>query len=90
MESLLTQTLIIHIIRTNRIPFIQSIASWPLIVTTVLIMVAGIYLPYSPLAEYLDFEPLPGLYWPLVFLTLTCYVVLTQLVKAWLIRKAWV
>jgi len=90
VESLLTQTLIIHIIRTNRIPFIQSIASWPLIVTTVLIMVVGMYLPYSPLAEYLDFVHLPSLYWPLIILTLTCYVVLTQLVKAWLIRRAWV
>jgi Mg2+-importing ATPase len=90
VESLLTQTLIIHIIRTNRIPFLQSRASVALTATTIAIMAFGIWLPFSPIAEYLDFEPLPGLYWPLVVLTLFCYVVLTQLVKMWLLRKAWV
>jgi Mg2+-importing ATPase len=90
VESLLTQTLIIHVIRTNRIPFVQSLASWPLAVTTVIIMAFGMWLPFSPVAEYLNFVPLPGLYWPLVFLTLTCYVVLTQVVKAWLLRRKWV
>ena len=48
VESLLTQTLIIHIIRTNRIPFFQSRASWPLTVTTAIIMALGIWLPSSP------------------------------------------
>jgi Mg2+-importing ATPase len=90
VESLLTQTLIIHIIRTNRIPFLQSRASWPLIVTTVLIMVAGMWLPFSPIAEYLGFTPLPMLYWPLIFLTLLCYIMLTQGVKAWLINRKWI
>jgi Mg2+-importing ATPase len=90
VESLLTQTLIIHIIRTNRIPFLQSRASGGLILTTIIIMLIGIWLPYSPLAEPLDFQPLPGLYWPLVAVTLFCYVVLTQVVKVWLVRKAWV
>jgi Mg2+-importing ATPase len=49
VESLLTQTLIIHIIRTNRIPFLQSHASWPLVLTTVLVMLVGMWLPFSPL-----------------------------------------
>jgi P-type Mg2+ transporter len=90
VESLLTQTLIIHVIRTQRIPFIQSRASWPLTVTTVLIMIVGMWLPFSPLADALDFKPLPGLYWPLLVLTLFCYVLLTQFVKMWLLRKGWV
>ena len=87
MESLLTQTLIIHIIRTNRIPFIQSRASWPLIVTTALIMACGIAIPYSPLRGYLGMESLPALYWPLLALTLLAYAVLAQGVKIWLLRK---
>lgn len=87
VESLLTQTLIIHVIRTNKIPFIQSRASWPLITTTLAIMVIGSLLPFSPIARYLQLEPLPGLYWPLVFLTLFCYTVLTQIIKMWLLRK---
>ena len=55
MESLLTQTLIIHIIRTNRIPFLQSWASWPLTVTTAVIMAIGAWLPFSPIASMLGF-----------------------------------
>ena len=53
VESLLTQTLIIHVIRTNRIPFLQSRASWPLTVTTAIIMAVGIWLPFSPIAHWL-------------------------------------
>ncbi|MCL2648600.1 MAG: magnesium-translocating P-type ATPase [Phycisphaerales bacterium] len=90
VESLLTQTLIIHVIRTNKIPFFQSRASWPLIVTTALIMMIGMYLPFSPLGPWLKFVPLPGLFWPLILATLFCYVLLTQSVKVWLIRKLWI
>jgi Mg2+-importing ATPase len=90
VESLLTQTLIIHIIRTNRIPFLQSSASWPLMVTTVIIMLIGIWLPSSPLGPAFGFTPLPSLYWPLVVLTLVAYVVLTQAAKSWLLRRRWV
>ncbi|MFZ1937225.1 MAG: magnesium-translocating P-type ATPase [Thermoguttaceae bacterium] len=90
VESLLTQTLIIHIIRTNRIPFLQSRASWPLIVTTAIIMALGMWLPTSPIGPWLGFVPLPPLYWPLLLLTLLCYVLLTQGVKTWLIRKMWI
>ncbi|MFO0969226.1 MAG: magnesium-translocating P-type ATPase [Gemmataceae bacterium] len=88
VESLLTQTLIIHIIRTNRIPFLQSRASPALTLTTLAIMAIGVWLPFSPLAPALGFTPLPGLYWPLVLLTLVCYVALTQAVKNWLIHRA--
>jgi len=90
VESLLTQTLIIHIIRTNRIPFFQSRASWPLTFTTVLIMGIGMWLPSSPIGELLDFAPLPSGYWPLLALTLFCYVLLTQGVKSWMIRRGWI
>ena len=89
VESLMTQTLIIHVIRTKKIPFIEGHASWALTVTTVLIMGIGMWLPYSPLAPILGFVHLPPLYWPILFLTLLCYVVLTQLVKMWLLRRSW-
>ena len=90
VESLLTQTLIIHIIRTNRIPFVQSWASWPLIVTTTIIMCVGAWLPDSPIGPTLGFTPLPALYWPILAATLVAYVVLTQAAKTWLFRKRWV
>jgi Mg2+-importing ATPase len=90
VESILTQTLIIHVIRTNKIPFLQSRASWPVIVTTTVIMMIGVWLPISPIAPALGFKTLPSLYWPLLALTLLCYVFLTQGVKVWLLRKAWI
>lgn len=90
VESLLTQTLIIHIIRTNRVPFLQSRASRPLIATTVAVMAVGASLPFSPVGPLLGFTPLPGLYWPILALTLFGYVLLTQAVKSWLLGKGWV
>lgn len=90
VESLMTQTLIIHVIRTNKIPFIQSRPSWPLIVTTVLVMAVGMFLPFSPLAKPLGFEQLPPLYWPLLAATLLCYITVTQFVKSWLLKKNWI
>ena len=90
VESLMTQTLIIHVIRTNKIPFLQSRASWPLTATTLTIMAFGMWLPYSPLAFALGLARLPPLYWPILAVTLFSYVVLTQLVKVWLLRKNWI
>jgi Mg2+-importing ATPase len=87
VESLLTQTLIIHIIRTNKIPFIQSRASWPLILTSVIIVAVGAWLTVSPLADTLGFVPLPPLYWLYLAITMAGYAVLTQLVKIWFIRR---
>jgi Mg2+-importing ATPase len=87
VESLMTQTLIIHVIRTNRIPFFQSRASWPLTVTTISIMALAAWLPYSPLNSALGLTSLPGLYWPILVVTLLSYMLLTQLIKVWLLRK---
>jgi Mg2+-importing ATPase len=90
VESLMTQTLIIHVIRTNKIPFLQSRASLALTATTVSIMALGMWLPYSPLASALGFTHLPRLYWPILMLTLLGYVGLTQIIKFWLLRKHWI
>ena len=87
VESLFTQTLIIHVIRTHKIPFIQSRASWPLIVTSFIIVAAGAWLTVSPLAGTLGFVPLPPLYWLLLAVMLLGYVILTQLVKIWFYRR---
>ncbi len=87
VESLLTQTLIIHIIRTARIPFLQSRASTPLIVTTIAIVSIGGLIPYTLLGTALGFKPLPGLYWPLVAGMMVTYAVMTHLVKSWFVRR---
>jgi len=90
MESLMTQTLIIHIIRTNKIPFLQSMPSVPLILTSIIIVMVGMWLPHSGLASALGFTDLPALYWPLLLLILLCYIALTQTVKTILLRKNWI
>jgi len=87
VESLFTQTLIIHVIRTNKIPFLQSRASKALIFTSLAIVAVGAYLPYSPLAGWLGFTPLPWAYWLWLLGMLVAYVVLTQLIKTWFYRK---
>ncbi len=87
VESLFTQTLIIHVIRTNKIPFIQSWASWPLILTSVIIVAAGAWLTVSPLANTLGFVPLPPLYWLFLAIMLLGYAILTQVVKTWFIHR---
>ena len=90
VESLMTQTLVIHIIRTNKIPFFQSRASWTLTVTTLAIMAFGAWLPYSPVASSLGLAHLPAMYWPILLLTLVAYTGLTQAVKIWLLRIKWI
>jgi len=89
VESLITQTLIIHVIRTNKMPLVQSRASWPMGLTTLVVIAAGLYLPYSPVAGALGFVPLPAFYWPFLLITVGCYLALTQVVKTWLLKKAW-
>jgi Mg2+-importing ATPase len=90
VESLLTQTLIIHVIRTNKIPFLQSRPSAFLMVTSVAIMAIGVALPFTSLGRYLGFMALPPLYWSYIAMTLLCYVLLTQAIKAWLLRHRWI
>jgi Mg2+-importing ATPase len=88
VESIMTQTLIIHVIRTRKIPFIQARASTPLTLTTIAIMIVGGWLPYSWLAAPLGLVPLPLMFWPFLIVTLVLYVVLTQIIKMWLIKKS--
>lgn len=90
VESLITQTLIVHVIRTNRLPFIRGHASWQVTVMTLIVMGIAIWLPFSPVAAALGFTPLPALYWPILAATATGYLVLTQVVKMWLLRKMWI
>lgn len=87
IEGLLTQTLIVHMIRTRHIPFIQSRASWPVLLLTAAVMAVGITIPFTALGSALGFQPLPLAYFPLLALTLVSYCILTQLVKMVYIRR---
>jgi Mg2+-importing ATPase len=87
VESLLTQTLIIHIIRTAKVPFLQSRASNGLIATTLAVCLVGTLLPYSWLGAALGFVPLPAAYWPCVATILFGYAALAHAVKVWFTRR---
>lgn len=87
VESLLTQTLIIHIIRTAKIPFFESHASPALVTTTAIISAIGVTLPFTWAGSALGFVPLPWLYWLLVAIMLISYATLTHLVKVRFVRK---
>ncbi len=82
VESIVSQTLIIHVIRTGKIPFVQSRASKTLTLTTTVAVAIGIFLPYSPLAATLGFVPLPLLFWPALAGFIVLYILLTQFIKS--------
>jgi P-type Mg2+ transporter len=87
VESILTQTLIIHIIRTARIPFIESRASAALIATTIIICLISVVLPSTWIGAALGFTPLPPLYWTILAAFLVSYATLTHLVKSWFVSR---
>lgn len=87
VESLISQTLIIYIIRTHKIPFLQSWPSRTLMLATLAIVAVGIYLPYSPIASILGFVALPPLYFAILAVLIIAYFFLTQAVKAWFNKK---
>ncbi|HEX9510909.1 MAG TPA: magnesium-translocating P-type ATPase [Puia sp.] len=87
IEGLLSQTLIVHMIRTRKIPFIQSWATAPVLALTTAIMAIGIFIPFSPFAAGLKLQPLPMLYFPWLIGILLAYCILTQWVKVWFIKK---
>ena len=87
IEGLLSQTLIVHMIRTRKIPFIQSCASWQVTGLTFLIMAIGIIIPFTPFGSSIGLGALPLSYFPWLFGILLSYCILTQLVKNWYIRR---
>jgi Mg2+-importing ATPase len=91
VEGLLSQTLIVHMIRTQRIPFIQSVAAPPVLLLTGTIMACGIALPFTSLGAAVGLQPLPWTYFPWLAATLLSYCVLTQFIKIWYLRRfnAW-
>ena len=87
IEGLLSQTLIVHMIRTKKIPFIQSTASKPLLYLTIIIMAAGIGIPFTAFGGAIGLVPLPFSYFPWLVAILVSYCILTQVVKQWYINK---
>jgi Mg2+-importing ATPase len=87
VEGLLTQTLIVHMLRTRKIPFLQSRSAIPLLAMTGVIMAVGIYLPMGRFAEYFKLQSLPGSYFAFLALILVGYMLLTQAMKNFYARR---
>jgi len=85
--GLVTQTLVVHMIRTPKIPFLQSRAATPLLLMTGAIMAIGVFLPMGPLAAYFKMQPLPALYFVLVAAIVVGYMTLTQFMKRFYTRR---
>jgi Mg2+-importing ATPase len=88
VESLLSQTLIVYVIRTGKIPFVESKPSLPLVLTTLSVCMLGIFLPYIAIGKYFQMVPLPEIYWIGLAVLVSGYLLLTQLVKTWIIKKS--
>ncbi len=87
VESLITQTLVIHFIRTNKIPFLQSRASIPLLISSLLVVTIGMWLPYSAFAASLGFVALPVMFWPILLAMLFTYFILVTIANRWFMKR---
>ncbi len=87
VEGLLSQTLVVHMLRTRKIPFVQSTAALPVLLLTGVVMALGIYVPFSPLGTLVGLQPLPWSYFPWLAGTLLCYCLLAQTMKTLYVRR---
>ena len=87
IESLLTQTLVVHMIRTRKIPFLQSSAAAPVLGLTTAIIVIGMLLPYTAVGAKIGMMEMPPVYFAWLALTVVAYCALTQLVKVVYTRR---
>lgn len=87
IEGLLSQTLVVHMLRTQKIPFIQTRATWPIMLTTLLVVIIGIGLPFSPINSWFGLQALPLSYFPWLLATLLGYCLLSQGMKQLYMRK---
>ena len=87
IEGLVSQTFVVHMLRTRKIPFLQSTASLPVLLSTTAAIGLACWLPFSPIAESIGFVALPPVYFGWLALTILGYIALTQQVKTFYIRR---
>ncbi|MDN5372255.1 MAG: P-type Mg2+ transporter [Carnobacterium sp.] len=89
--GLITQTVVVHVIRTKKIPFIQSRASLSVMLSTLGVIVAAVLIPGSTFGTFFDFVALPATYWKWMILIVSAYILTTQVVKMIYIKfnKEW-
>jgi P-type Mg2+ transporter len=87
LESLCTQTLVIHVIRTGKIPFIESKPSQFLIFTSIYIVTIGLVIPFIPLGKHFGFVQPPPAYFLALIIIVAAYLLMVQKVKNWFIKR---
>ena len=87
VESLWSQTLVVHMIRTPKLPFISSRASWQLTLMTTLGIAVGTAIPYTFLGKTLEMTPMPLIFFPCLIATILCYMLLATVFKKLFVRK---
>ena len=87
IESMWSQTMVIHMLRSPKLPFIQSRPAFSVVVTTLAAAIFVTTLPYSPLAPVLKLSQLNGLYFVLLFAIIVLYMLSVTLVKHIYIKK---
>jgi len=87
VESLWSQTLVIHMIRTPLIPFIESRASWQLTLMTTLGIAVGTIIPYTAFGKALGLMAMPGIYFPCLFVMIFLYMMLATIVKKMFVKR---
>lgn len=91
-EGALSQTLVVHFIRTPKIPFFQSLAAWPLVAGSLIVSCVVLAIPYiGPIADWLSLVHLPGIFYIYLVSVLLCYCFVTQGAKMIYLRlfNAW-
>jgi Mg2+-importing ATPase len=86
VEGLLSQTLVVHMLRTARVPFVQSWPSLPVLLSTGTAIIAGMILPFTPLGAGLGWCRYPAQYFLWLWFILGSYCLLTQYLKGFYIR----
>ncbi len=91
IESLFTQTLIVQILRTEKIPFLQSRSSFQVLASGVFLLLIGVLLPYTGLGKSIGFVELPHQFYFWLIGIMVCYMIVAQLLKMWYIKryKSW-
>jgi Mg2+-importing ATPase len=85
--GLLTQTLVVHLIRTPRLAILRNVAAFPLLASTALIMAAGVFLPMGPVAGSFQMQALPAAFFPWLLAILAAYAALVTVVKRWYVGR---
>jgi len=90
IESLMSQTLVVHIIRTNKVPFIESMPSKRLLALTLGVVLVGLIIVATPIHALFGFEALPLEFYPILFAMVIAYLVLTQFAKGEMLKRKWI